>query len=125
MLQHGLGRTGNMYYGWVPHLCREFRVIRPNLRGVGQGADQGAGIEFSLDQILGDFLGVLDRLGIEKVHYVGESLGSILGVIFAATHPDRVKSLTLVSSIIRVRPEKTVAINSVGYPTWAEALEQL
>ena len=32
MLQHGFGRSGNMYYGWVPHLCREFRVIRMDLR---------------------------------------------------------------------------------------------
>ena len=43
----------------------------------------------------------------------------------AAAHPDRIKSLTLVSSILRARPERTGAINSVGYPSWPEALQAL
>jgi 3-oxoadipate enol-lactonase len=125
MLQHGFGRSGNMYYGWVPHLSRDFRVIRMDLRGTGQSADPGPDIRFTLEGLMSDFIGMLDALKIERVHYVGESLGSILGVALAATHPERVKSLTLVSAIVRARPEKTVAVNSVGYPSWAEALQAL
>jgi 3-oxoadipate enol-lactonase len=41
MLQHGFGRSGNMYHGWVPHLSRDFRVLRMDLRGTGQSADPG------------------------------------------------------------------------------------
>jgi 3-oxoadipate enol-lactonase len=74
---------------------------------------------------MSDFIGMLDALKIERVHYVGESLGSILGIALAATHPERVKSLTLVSPIIRARPEKTGAVNAVGYPSWADALQAL
>jgi 3-oxoadipate enol-lactonase len=123
MLQHGFGRTGNMYYGWVPHLARNFRVIRMDLRGTGQSADPGPDIRYTLDGLMSDFIGVLDALKIERVHYVGESLGSILGIALAATHPERVKSLTLVSAIVRARPEKTGAVVSLGYPSWAEALQ--
>ncbi|QDL38653.1 alpha/beta fold hydrolase [Rhodoferax sediminis] len=123
MLQHGFGRSGNMYYGWVPHLSRDFRVIRMDLRRFGQSADPGPGIRFALDGLMADFIGMLDALNIERVHYVGESLGSILGIALAATHPDRVKSLTLVSAIVRARPEKTGKVVSLGYPSWAEALQ--
>jgi 3-oxoadipate enol-lactonase len=125
MLQHGFGRSGNMYYGWVPHLSRDFRVIRMDLRGTGESPHPGSDVHFTLDGLMSDFVGLLDALAIERVHYVGESLGSILGVTLAAKHPERVKSLTLVSPIIRARPEKTVALNSVGYPSWGEALQDL
>ncbi len=125
MLQHGFGRSSNMFYGWVPHLSRDFRVIRADLRGTGQSADPGPDVSFTLDSVLLDFVGLLDTLKIDKVHFVGESLGSILGVAFAAAYPDRVKSLTLVSSILRARPEVTGSINAVGFPTWSEALQVL
>jgi 3-oxoadipate enol-lactonase len=125
MLQHGFGRSGNMYYGWVPHLSRDFRVIRMDLRGTGESPHPSADEHFTLDGLMSDFVALMDALDIERVHYVGESLGSILGVALAATHPERVKSLTLVSPIIRARPEKTVALNSVGYPSWSEALQDL
>lgn len=125
MLQHGFGRSGNMYYGWVPHLAREFRVLRMDLRGTGQSADPGPDVQFTLDSLLSDFVGLLDALGIESVHYVGESLGTILGVALAARYPERVKSLTLVSAIVRARPERTGAINAVGFPSWPEAIQAL
>jgi 3-oxoadipate enol-lactonase len=125
MLQHGFGRSGNMYHGWVPHLSRDYRVIRMDLRGTGESPHPGSDIQFTLNGFMADFIGLMDTLRIERIHYVGESLGSILGVALAATHPDRVKSLTLVSPIVRARPERTVALNSVGYPSWAEALQAL
>lgn len=123
MLQHGWGRSGNMYYGWVPHLSRDFRVLRMDLRGAGQSADPGPGVRYTLDTLLGDFIGMLDAKKIERVHYVGESLGSILGIALAATYPERVKSLTLVSAIVRVRPETTQTINAIGFPSWPEAIQ--
>lgn len=125
MLQHGLGRSGNMYYGWVPHLSRDFRVVRMDLRGLAQSPDPGPQVRYTLDGFMSDFIGLLDELRVDKVHYVGESLGGILGIALAALHPDRVKSLTLVSTILRVRQETTVTINSLGYPSWAEAIADL
>jgi 3-oxoadipate enol-lactonase len=125
MLQHGFGRSGNMWYGWVPHLSRDFRVLRMDLRGTGQSSDPGPHFEYTLDRLLSDFVALLDALEIEKVHYVGESLASMLGVAFAARYPERVKSLTLVSAIVRVDPGRTVAVNSVGFPSWAEAISTL
>lgn len=125
MLQHGFGRTGNMFHGWVPHLSREFRVVRPDLPGLGESPDPGPDVRFTPERLIASFVKLLDTLDVEKVHYVGESVGGLLGIAFAATHPERVKSLTLVSSIVRARPEKTGAINKVGFATWPEAVQTL
>ena len=35
ILQHGFGRSSNLWYRWVPYLSRFFKVVRPNLRGFG------------------------------------------------------------------------------------------
>jgi 3-oxoadipate enol-lactonase len=80
MLQHGFGRSGNMYHGWVPHLSRDFRVIRIDLRGTGESPHPGAAIKFTLDGFMADFIRLMDTLKIKRIHGVGESLGSIRGV---------------------------------------------
>ena len=36
LLQHGFSRNGNFWYNWVPLLSREFRVLRPDMRGMGR-----------------------------------------------------------------------------------------
>ena len=36
VLQHGYGRSGRFWRSWVPYLSRYYRVVRPDLRGLGQ-----------------------------------------------------------------------------------------
>jgi pimeloyl-ACP methyl ester carboxylesterase len=52
----------------------------------------------------------LDALGLERVHYVGESIGGILGLVFAAKWPERLKSLTVCSSPTSIRPSARKAL---------------
>ena len=35
ILQHGYGRSGRFWYSWVPYLARFYKVVRPDLRGLG------------------------------------------------------------------------------------------
>ena len=123
LMQHGFGRSGAMFYGWVPHLAREFRVVRKDLRGLGRSGDLPADYCFTLDDLVGDFVGLMDALGIGRVHYIGESLGGLLGIAFAARHPDRVKSLTLVATITQVNRNTTGTALSLGYANWADAMQ--
>src|SRR6266851_1156254 len=67
------------------------------MRGHGQSADPGPNYVWSVDDLLNDMKGFLDALGLDRVHYVGESLGGILGVAFAARCPERFKTMTLIS----------------------------
>lgn len=125
VLQHGFGRSARFWYSWVPYLGRFYKVVRPDLRGLGQSSsdfDLERGI--NLDAYLGDVLAIVDFLGADAVHYCGESLGGIIGIAFAATCPQRVRTLSLVSTPVfnNERAKKTLM---AGFPTWQEALRTL
>ena len=77
-IQHGFGRNSNFFRGWVPWLARHYRVIRMDLRGHAGSGDPGPDYRFSADGFLRDFIGFLDVLKIDKVHYIGESLGGLI-----------------------------------------------
>jgi pimeloyl-ACP methyl ester carboxylesterase len=100
------------------------RVLRRDMRGHGQSADPGPNYVWSVDNLLNDMKGFLDTLGLDPVHYVGESLGGILGVAFAARWPERFKTITLCSTPPVIFPpiQKMFAL---GYENWETALGKL
>ena len=83
-LQHGVGRSSKFWYHWVPALARHYRVLRRDMRGHGQSADPGPNHQWSIDELITDMRDFMDAVGLQQVHYVGESIGGILGVAFAA-----------------------------------------
>jgi 3-oxoadipate enol-lactonase len=121
ILQHGFGRSGRFWYSWVPYLARWFKVVRPDVRGLGQspgGFDLAR--EFTLENCIGDLVAIADHLGAESVHYCGESMGGILGMVLAAQHPDRIRTLTLVSAPVHLN-ETTKTTYALGHNSEAEA----
>ena len=121
ILQHGYGRSGRFWYSWVPYLARFFKVVRPDLRGLGQSsADFDLERGFTLEACVADLAAIIDHLGADSVHFCGESMGGILGMVLAATHPARVRTLTLVSSPVYIgsAPKQTYAL---GHASEAEA----
>ena len=71
------------------------------MRGHGQSDDRGPDHSWSLDELVSDMRDFMDALGPGQVHYVGESIGGILGVLFATRWPERLKSLTICNSPYR------------------------
>jgi len=125
MLQHGFSRSHRVWYSWVPYLSRFYKVVRADLRGLGLSArdfDLARGI--SLEAYCGDFNALIDELGGGPVHYCGESLGGILGMAFAAEYPDKVRTLSIVSSPVHLhgKDEKT---STYGHASRAEALQKM
>ena len=102
LLQHGFSRSGRFWYNWVPLLSREFRILRPDLRGMGESVIPEDQYEASLDIFVEDLNSLLDHLAIEDVVYVGESFGGILGLNFAHKHPERVRALVLCNTPCRL-----------------------
>src|SRR5437667_7253795 len=105
ILQHGYGRSGKFWTSWVPYLARFFRVARPDLRGLGQSeapADLEKGLH--VGAYIQDLVALIDTLG-GPVHYCGESLGGILGMVLAAEHPERLRTLTLVAAPININKD--------------------
>jgi 3-oxoadipate enol-lactonase len=125
ILQHGFGRSGRFWYSWVPYLARFYKVVRPDIRGLGQSsADFDLERGFTLDACIADLVAIIDDLGADAVHFCGESMGGILGMVLAATHPRRVRTLTLVSSPVYIgsATKKTYAL---GHASEAEAQQKM
>ena len=109
-LQHGVGRSSRFWYHWVPALARNYRVVRRDMRGHGLSADPGPNHTWTIDELLNDMKSFLDALELDRVHYLGESIGGILGIAFAAKWPERLKSLTVCSSPTAIRPSARTAL---------------
>ncbi|MGE0797454.1 MAG: alpha/beta fold hydrolase [Lautropia sp.] len=125
LLQHGYGRSGVFWYRWLPLVARHFRVLRPDWRGFGQSpVDFDPETQMSVEDLLDDLLAVIDAAGNGSVHYCGESLGGTLGMLLAARHPRKVRSLTVISSP-SVVPVATREGMRFGYPTWTDALQAM
>jgi len=123
-IQHGFGRSSRFWYHWVPPLARRYRVIRRDLRGHGQSADPGPNYMWSVEELLTDMKGFLDALNLDQVHYVGESIGGLLGIACAVRWPERFKSLTLCAGAIAVPPSVQHHF-ALGYADWSTALGAL
>jgi pimeloyl-ACP methyl ester carboxylesterase len=110
-LQHGVGRSTKFWYHWIPALAGQYRVVRRDMRGHGQSAAPSPGHKWSLDELVTDMRDFMDAIGLQKVHYVGESISGILGALFAARYPERLKSLTICNSPTTIRPQGEKALS--------------
>jgi len=95
---HGLAECGRAWGTWIPTIGRHFGTIRLDQRGFGKSSPMPASFDWSIDVPVDDLARFLDALGLERVHLVSAKFGGTVGMRFAARHPDRVKSLSVVSS---------------------------
>jgi pimeloyl-ACP methyl ester carboxylesterase len=98
VLLHGWPDSGRLWRHQVEGLGQAgFRTVVPDLRGFG-ASDKPDGAEaYALPNLVGDVLGVLDHLGIERAHVVGHDWGAALAWVTATLAPDRVESLVALS----------------------------
>ena len=83
--------------GWEPvlrKLRRHFRLVLVDNRGVGH-SDRPDG-SFTVADMAGDIVAVLDAAGIRRAHVMGASLGGMVAQELAISHPERVDGLVLV-----------------------------
>nr|WP_174257721.1 alpha/beta hydrolase [Phytoactinopolyspora alkaliphila] len=101
-MAHGLGGNAVVWFQQLPHFASRFQVVTWDQRGFGRSSNASgrSGPETSVS----DQLELLDHLGIESAHLVGQSLGGwvVLGAALAA--PGRVRSLVLSSSTGGIPP---------------------
>jgi pimeloyl-ACP methyl ester carboxylesterase len=130
VLLHGLAESGAAWFAWVPLLARRFRVIRPDLRGFGGSSRPASPRDYpwSPAGFADDIARFLDAAGIGTAHVVGARLGSPVAAQLAADHPDRVRSLSLVSGLMRAAHIRGLVPDGAGSPVTladsARAIEQ-
>jgi pimeloyl-ACP methyl ester carboxylesterase len=105
VMMHGFARNARFWNRWVPPIAETRRVYRPDLLGVGESDLPPAGYRYTPETIAAQVIGALDALGLERVHWVGESSGGIIGVLLAAMHPGRIASLVLCNTPGRISDE--------------------
>jgi 3-oxoadipate enol-lactonase len=77
----------------VAELSRHFRVITFDNRGVGETTVPGE--PFTISDMAGDTVGLLDALDIDSAHVFGVSMGGLVAQILALDYPERVKKIAL------------------------------
>jgi len=92
-LTHPLGVTLALWDDHAAALAKRFRVLRYDVRGHG-ASDIPAG-PYTLEQMSSDLFELLDSLGIAETHFVGVSMGGLIGMTAALDRPERIKSLVL------------------------------
>ncbi len=104
-LIHGVGGSSIVWYKQIRDFAKHFNVLVVDLRGHGKSRDLFAaymGRDYTFEDISLDVLEILDHLGIQKSHFIGVSLGTILIRVIAELDPDRVESMTLAGAITRL-----------------------
>jgi pimeloyl-ACP methyl ester carboxylesterase len=98
LLLHGFPDTSAVWRHQLPALADAgFRAIAPDLRGRGR-TTRPEGVEaYAMPQLVGDVLGLLDALEIERVAIVSHDWGAALAWVVAALAPDRVERLVAMS----------------------------
>jgi 3-oxoadipate enol-lactonase len=93
MLSHSLASSMVMWNPQLDALEPHFKVLRYDMRGHGRSAaPDGA---YTLEMLAEDVVALLDALDIDAVHFVGLSIGGMIGQGFALSHADRLESLVL------------------------------
>lgn len=110
VLLHGVGLDRSMWDRCLPALERDHRVVRIDLRGHGGSAPAAPGT--TLSELTGDVSEVLDEVGVSTVHLVGFSLGALVAQRLSVDQPQRVSSLTLVSSVAVRTPDERAAVSA-------------
>ncbi|MGZ5258011.1 MAG: alpha/beta fold hydrolase [Burkholderiales bacterium] len=92
ILVHAAMGSSKRFYAWVPHLARDFRVARIDMRGHGASAIPGPH-QLTPQRLVQDVIELADHIGAQRFHIAGSSAGSIVAEKVAIDHPDRVLTL--------------------------------
>jgi 3-oxoadipate enol-lactonase len=101
-LSHSLACDSSMWNDQVTLLAQHFKVLCFDTRGHGQ-SDAPAG-PYTLDSLADDAYHLMQHLGIRQTHWLGLSLGGMIGQTFALKYPEHVASLTLAATTSRGLP---------------------
>ncbi len=100
VLSNSLGTDLSMWAPQIPALLAHFRVLRYDTRGHG-ASDAPAG-DYTIDQLGGDVVSLLDHLNIHRAHFCGISMGGLTGMWLAVHRPDRLARLVLANTSAKI-----------------------
>ena len=114
VLSHSLASSLIMWNPQMDALSPHFQVLRYDMRGHGH-SDVPPG-PYTLELLAEDVIGLLDALDIDRVHFVGLSVGGMIGQSLVLNHAKRLRSLALCDTASTVPQE--------AQPIWQERIER-
>lgn len=98
IFHHGLGTTCDTWSDWLPLLAKRFRLVTYDMRGCGRSTLTEPSSAWSYDLLMDDLLAVADAAGAQRFHFIGESLGGIIGYNLGIFRPQRINSIVSVTA---------------------------
>ncbi|WXG42374.1 MAG: alpha/beta hydrolase [Candidatus Freyarchaeum deiterrae] len=95
----GLGSDARLWVLQIPEFSKKYRVIAFDNRDSGRTSKTE--ISYTIDTMAADTYNLLNKLGLEKSHILGFSMGGMIAQSFALNYPEKVRSLILCSTIPR------------------------
>lgn len=98
LLLHGFPESAAEWTHVLPRLgAAGYRAVAPNQRGYAPAARPEGVAEYHIDRLVADVDGMADALGADRFHLVGHDWGALVAWAFADRHPQRLRTLTVVS----------------------------
>ncbi|WP_062992339.1 3-oxoadipate enol-lactonase [Nocardia anaemiae] len=125
------GSLGSDLRMWDPQVsaltAAQYRVVRYDHRG--HGASPVPPGPYTLTDLGSDVIALLDRLGIGRAHFVGLSLGGMVGMWLGEHAPDRLRTLTLCCTSAELGPpsgwsERSALVRAKGTQAISQAVVQ-
>jgi 3-oxoadipate enol-lactonase len=114
-LSHSLATRLEMWEPQVAALAEHFQILRYDMRG--HGASEVPAGPYSMEMLSDDVIGLWNALGIRRSHFVGLSIGGMIGQTLALNHSDRLAGLVLCST--------TSGVPAHGRPMWDDRIRQV
>jgi (E)-2-((N-methylformamido)methylene)succinate hydrolase len=108
VLIHGVGMNRSVWAPQVDALTTRFQVLAYDMPGHGESALPSA--EPTLAEYAMQLAALLDALKIERAHIVGHSMGALVALEFALTHPSRTSSVAALNAVYDRTPEQRAAV---------------
>jgi len=112
VFSHSLACSVRMWDGEIAWHKDKYRILAYDTRGHGRSAAPKG--PYSLEQLADDLYALLEHLKIDRPHYVGLSMGGMIGQTFALKYPGRLASMTLCDTTSRYPAEAA--------PMWQERI---
>ena len=110
---HGAGGSSSIWFNQLKAFRKYFNIVLVDLRGHGKSKDliqKYYEENYSFENISKDIIEVMDHLEIEKAHFIGVSLGTIIIRTLSEIEPERVKSAILCGAITRLNIRSRILV---------------
>ena len=118
---HGIGSRRVTWDGLLPGLEEHFTCVRYDLRGHGESPVPP--VPYSLDGLVEDLEALRVRLGHNRIHVIGHSLGGQIGPAYARAHPDHIASVVLLSTAAGRTDDDSAKVKGVVARMRADGIE--